>query len=193
MSAKKIKATTGTYFATKDKKFTASLLQTVEGTVRETDMWGDSHFPQVVNPAYNPDAELVPPKSCEVCAIGATFICALDRNDSLKVSEVAQDRHVGYDGKTSLDEDGMMEYLGKWFSEKQLRLIECAFEGEDVTEEFTRWSDRLEDDVVSAPAKRAIALYKVARASKRLKGTKPEKVMKAIMHNVIRNDGTFKP
>lgn len=63
--------------------------------------------------------QVVPPTKCNVCALGAVFVSALDRNDRLKVGDFAP-----YPGQ-----DDLHNYLKRWFTLNQLYLMEEAFEG----------------------------------------------------------------
>jgi len=83
-------------------------------------------------------------KQCEGCALGGMFMCAVERANALKVAEleggrdyleeVRTDKYYGGSGRDlSLDTDAISEndaftYLGKFFSEDQLGLIESCFE-----------------------------------------------------------------
>lgn len=107
-----------------------------------------------------------PPPNCKVCAIGAVFVCALDRHNELRLRDT--------NGSTP-DDDNMLRYLARWFDEYQLRLMECAFEGSDV-------SDALPDDDAYAAVEFGEQHEHDADA-----------LMRAIMNNVIANKGTFKP
>ncbi len=113
--------------------------------------------------------------SCTVCALGACFVSAVKRVDKLKLGALV--------GET--DEDGRLynvlgtaeggwgaisKYLGKFFTKKQLELIETAFErGGGHThagwkaEDFWWQYDNDQDRMV------------------------------AIMKNIIKNNGTFVP
>lgn len=79
-------------------------------------------------------------KSCEVCAIGAAFVCAVDRNKSIKVEDFANafmsQSYTNYDtgkkanaGVVALDDEYMRKTLGKYFTHTQLTAIERVFEG----------------------------------------------------------------
>jgi hypothetical protein len=76
-----------------------------------------------------------------------------------------------------LDSSGMHETLGQWFSEEQLALIECAFEG---APEWT--ADGIsQEDMEHAANFRHREEYSA------------EQTLKDIFQNVIDNDGTFMP
>ena len=115
--------------------------------------------------------EYVAPKECSVCAIGAVFVCAVDRHDALKLSTVYK-RDAG-----GPDEATMLPYLKMWFTPKQLRLMETAFEGTCYADRRARPS--------AYNLNRAYRFYNQFRRS--------SDIMEAIMNNVIDNKGTFKP
>ncbi len=122
------------------------------------------------------DGKVRPPaKKCRVCAIGSVFVCALDRYNELKLSD------SGY-GKP--DSDDMMRYLGRWFGDGQLRLMEQAFEGKNI---------RLGNQADPKPR----AFFEKHGNPKATpwgyEEADSDKLMRAIMANVIANKGTFKP
>lgn len=99
--------------------------------------------------------------TCEVCAKGALFVCAVERMNNLTVGQYI----IGAD----------REYMHKIFTPKQWGLIECAFEG---------WSTlHLESKIIDSSAARDFGDKYVDPADRML----------AIMRNIIKNDGTFKP
>lgn len=99
--------------------------------------------------------------TCEVCAKGALFVCAVERMDKLTVGQYT----IGAD----------RDYMLKLFTPKQWDLIESAFEG---------WSSIFVDGmIVNTP--------KVEKFSDQYPD--PADRMVAIMKNIIKNHGTFKP
>ena len=76
-----------------------------------------------------------------------------------------------------LDSDGMKDVLSQWFSEKQLALIECAFEG---TDDFGV-PHATEDEREKASNFRNTEDYTA------------EEALTDIFQNVIDHDGVFKP
>jgi hypothetical protein len=100
---------------------------------------------------------------CEVCAIGALFIAKAVRF-----------------GETSVGDYAMSHFhdsLRGHFSEKQLALIECAFERGPCG----RYEYRLDETEVAE----AIAFYGLDDTAARR--------LKRILENIIANGGTFKP
>lgn len=120
--------------------------------------------------------------SCTACALGSMFAtCVVKRPVlSLDVNDVM------IPARTGANDDAMREALSPYFSEKQLRLIESAFEMDD----FMGADDDVEydeDDNVRYVGElgRAIAF------GERYSSDKNRLI--AIMNNIIENNGTFKP
>lgn len=113
-------------------------------------------------------SEVTAQVKCEVCGIGAVFLSTVEFNDKLKVKEFfSYDPIHGY----LSDRDNQVEYLGKWFSSKQLDEIEEYFEnGSPGCDEAKPWS--------SSPIQREV---------------KREKRLRMIMENIISNNGKFDP
>lgn len=119
---------------------------------------------------------------CKVCAIGATFMAAVERANALKIKDVDATR---WTSELQISYEGMTEYLGKFFDDEQLLLIEAAFEGydphgeidyeflDDVTKMFV-WTENDDDDGSTC-------------------STSPDDRMRAIMANIVANNGTFCP
>jgi len=130
--------------------------------------------------------KVIKDKKCDVCAIGAVFISAVDRFDNLKCEDVVihtrsastmefhfeqfGDR-LGINGITS---SGIMNYMTDFFDRNQLRLMEAAFECENI-------ACYLDTQIIN----RAIEF---GRAESNI-----ENRLIKIMQNVIENDGTFNP
>lgn len=57
---------------------------------------------------------------CRGCQIGGMFLCAVDRHNKLRLTDIG-----GFLG----DDAPMRSYLRRWFSKKQLEEVEDAFEG----------------------------------------------------------------
>lgn len=115
---------------------------------------------------------------CVVCAIGSCFTSAVSLGDSFKVDSDNESPYV--DGIYLSAEDMRSELLNKVFSKKQQNLIEQAFEGVD-----NNWAD--DADFVDCTVSSATAIAfgeKYRDVTERLR---------AIMENIIKNKGTFKP
>lgn len=117
---------------------------------------------------------------CYVCALGSLFVSAIDKFNHTKLN-------AGYYVEFTEHEDSKENPLLKWFSAKQLLLIESTFEGRHgggwaentryvlSNKKVIYWGD------VVIPAIHAYC-NKYPDATSRLK---------AIMNNIIRNKGTF--
>ncbi len=108
-------------------------------------------------------------KSCNACALGGMFMCAVEKADKLKVSDL---QDVAVDGNTyeaGVEQEDVFKYMKKFFTEDQLGKIEAAFEkgeGACYDDEGCEFAPDVED------------------ASER---------MRLVMENIIANKGTFKP
>jgi hypothetical protein len=114
---------------------------------------------------------------CTVCAVGAAFVCAAKRFNAVKLAEVG-----GGDGSRYLDAEdyinpGIAKYLTNFFSPEQLSLMECAFEGKPVM----------------APRACSASLRRATGFRDALETEDATLILTAIMHNIIKNKGTFKP
>lgn len=113
--------------------------------------------------------ECIAQVGCEVCGIGSLFASAVLKNDKLKFEDF-------YDVR-----EQEVEYLGKWFSKKQLDLVEVYFEqdleagyGADYRDTHS-WEDEIFPDhpIVSEPD--------------------DDRRLIMIMENIVSNDGKFDP
>lgn len=117
--------------------------------------------------------------TCSVCALGSLFVSAIDKFNHTKLLP-------GYYVDFAVPEDSKYNPLLKWFSAKQLLLIETTFEGGHgcwangamyilSTKEFESWKESI------LPAIYAYCNRYPDETSR----------LKAIMNNIIRNKGTF--
>jgi len=107
-------------------------------------------------------------KECTGCALGGMFMCAVERANELKISDLdreSRDMRV-------LQDESVFDYMEQFFSREQLNEIEAAFEqGEgfvqdgDSTEEASTWLEEVDD---------------------------AEERMRLIMENIVVNKGKFK-
>lgn len=118
-------------------------------------------------------------KKCDVCAIGATFLSLVAIDNKYKfqvgnnlVGESFVYTPLGYQAK---------DRLRKVFSEEQLCLIESAFETVHFNDFYNLVQDKDLDDKVD----RAVAFGE--------KYDDPDKRLRAIMRNIVKNEGTFIP
>lgn len=109
--------------------------------------------------------------SCEACALGSIFMCAVTRADELKVADLAETGDPDNSGKTGVSEEDVFGYLERFFDHDRLQEIETAFEGG-----------------------RGVTMHsKAARDWRLTLGDIPEPatVMRAIMANIIKHRGQF--
>src|SRR6185312_3966776 len=148
-------------------------------------------------------------KSCQACQLGALFSCTVQLADKFKVKDLAEFDEVNGGEISEVSMKDIENYLSKFFTKNQIKLMEIAFErgyggynvltphydsdtiitrkrdvGESFGAETFQFVD-IGDDKVSVQEKDALFFtLKQRSASKR---------MKMIMENVIENDGTFVP
>lgn len=150
---------------------------------------GDMPFETLVSLARNlvsvePAVLLPAPSTCRACAIGSCFVAALDRFKDLSLAEFKN---------TKYGRDSYTQYLQRWFSPYQLDLIEYAFEG--------RAGEGLTDEDRIAARDFRLQLARSERSKKVLSNPKVREdtttgarmVLKAIMENIIKNGGIFRP
>lgn len=124
-----------------------------------------------------------PDITCICCGLGALFTGVVDMGDKVNVSDVFKNeewwgRSEFYGNQ--IDDSKMREKLREVFSPDQLGLIESAFEGKLFRDNEGKTSPEFEK------------LRRFATAfGKRYKND--EERMKAIMKNIIKNRGTFRP
>ncbi len=114
-------------------------------------------------------------ESCRVCALGSIFMSKCN---------IADGQLLGYNDMYSGDYGFFYNTLGKYFSLSQLMLIEAAFETDLSINSLDKfYSDQ--EKVSHKKMDAAVAFgEKYNKASIRLE---------AIMENLIKNKGTFKP
>jgi hypothetical protein len=109
---------------------------------------------------------------CQVCAKGAIFACTVMRRNQVKNNQVPYNDCYNWTG------DSLFELLGNIFSPMQLRLIEVEFEREDI-----EWQNHM----ISGADK----IKPLMQLDERF-DTDEDRLI-AIMKNIIRNRGTFRP
>lgn len=114
--------------------------------------------------------------SCHACALGALFACAVERQPVGVTNFWNEPNNVG--------NSFMHKHLQPYFDEKQLGLIEAAFECRHM------WATEAGNDTDAAT--RAFN-FGMNAGSDRLNGSDAAKRMEAIMRNIIKNSGEFKP
>jgi len=105
-------------------------------------------------------------KKCNVCALGSLFVSAIDKYDKLMFDDPT------FDGINSRNDT----YLKRFFSGPQLDLMESAFERDHMGV----------DSYDYTPTKTAAVAFGCRYDF-------PDARLRAIMNNVIRNDGKFIP
>lgn len=112
---------------------------------------------------------------CQACAIGAVFVCAVERANALKVCDV--DPWVT-DGDFNLNnEERIFDYLRRFFSDEQIEIVETAFEAGDGF--FTEFDEHA-DEATWLEAKRWGRSVRSAETRMRL-----------IMKNIVMHNGDF--
>lgn len=115
-------------------------------------------------------------KDCTVCAVGACFVAHTRLFNKVKAGEIAGECTCRF-----RDDPGKLrETLWGYFEIEQLGLIETAFEG--------RWIPYCGLSWEAKGSELAIMAREFGRAFKTDLGR-----LRAIMKNVLRNDGTFVP
>lgn len=111
-------------------------------------------------------------ESCTACALGGIFACAVERFNDLKTKECFTYSYYHNFDKNSFSIINMKGYLEKFFDHDQIVLIEICFE-----------SGQGGYDVVNDKQACAAAMYYHI--------SNPETRMRAIMGNIIENNGQF--
>jgi hypothetical protein len=121
---------------------------------------------------YDAQEKLLKSPECNVCALGALFVCGVRKADKLKVSA-----RYGM----GVHEDDVFDYLGSFFSQSQLKMMECTFENGGGAVSMSE---------LSPAAARACRAF----GKKYLKDyDNGDRLLRAILRNVINNGGTFAP
>jgi len=103
-------------------------------------------------------------KECTGCALGGMFMCAVERANELKLSDLDDDTR----NMRQLQDASVFEYMEQFFSREQLDEIESAFEqgeGFASNEDAADWLEEVDD---------------------------AEERMRLIMENIVVNKGKFK-
>lgn len=131
-------------------------------------------------------------KTCDGCALGGLFLCAVERANKLKISELScvvpnlesdTGELIIVGGFGALpDEDDTFKYLKKFFTKSQLDLIEYTFEeGNGAVHDFC-CKEFEQASVFFTGGKEVGDKYSGLTAHDR---------MRLIMENIICNKGTF--
>lgn len=114
--------------------------------------------------------------TCQVCALGSVFTSHVNKTNHLKYNEVYLNE----------DQPEMQDRLKNIFSINQLNLIECAFEKRVISDDgdyIEKW-DGIRY-VMTEIGQKAVKFGKSHRGN--------TKRLVAIMENIIKNKGEFKP
>jgi len=125
-------------------------------------------------------------KECPVCALGACLMATTKFNNHLKFGDIGPTVSYMNTSKVSF-------VLQELFSDEQLLLIECAFEGM-ITGESSYASQTFGTNLPADEFKKAYDFANKFREKYSIdaKNTSTLK-MEAIMNNIIQNKGTFIP
>ena len=133
-------------------------------------------------------------ETCTACAVGSLFVCAVERFDKFKATDVFDYDEV--DKEFEIDIDQFDSYLEKFFTPKQLGMMEAAFEGffhnwdasliplkeREAAISFFKGTDLEPQDLTVWSSIREIEDRELA----------PER-LRLIMENLVINNGTFDP
>ena len=124
-------------------------------------------------------------KPCQVCALGGMFYSMVRRFDKVPVRVCNTYYEVNTEYAEGVGHDDIYYELAKYFPGHQLSLIESAFEKRDLIEmEDYKGIEKEFDANVDNVVDRAVAFARKENAVERLR---------AIMNNIIENNGAFKP
>jgi hypothetical protein len=112
---------------------------------------------------------------CTCCAKGALFLSSVELYNKISVTPTMKAKtYLG----SSFENNRMVKHMRAYFDLNQINLIEYAFErGEHV----------------NGGENSAETKYKAAAFGRKYPDGEDEKCLIAIMKNIIKNDGTFKP
>lgn len=120
-------------------------------------------------------------KPCNVCALGGMFYSMVRRFDKVTVEVVATDINDKY--LSWMESDNIYEELSKYFPRHQLALIESAFEMRGMVDSSVYSYYQFNE-------KANFAMYRAINfSSKKNSGER----LRAIMTNIIKNNGVFRP
>jgi hypothetical protein len=128
-------------------------------------------------------------KECRVCALGACLMATTKFANVLNFSDIGRDIH-------SLDNDNVKKVFSEIFSPDQLLLIEQAFEG--VSRTASRFANKvLKQSQLSGIMEDRCDTFFKKNGGRMFDQKKTDKSaddrLKAIMRNIVENNGTFQP
>lgn len=110
-------------------------------------------------------------KNCKVCALGGLFLSYIGLYNSVDKFDMVSSYD---DSMIETERYNITDKLSKYFSDKQLNMIECAFEGGDVDCNLSY----KEEEVCAAFTSKCKT---------------PAGRLRKILTNILENDGLFKP
>lgn len=123
------------------------------------------------------DARAAFAKQCTVCAKGSLLIAAIDRFNKVSLGDLGDWHSISIDSP----EDEPYKWISKLFPRKDLAAIEIAFEGTIYCGEDSEWLEDHHNDLVT----KALNFYHAHSSA--------ESRLEAIMKNIVKNKGRFKP
>ncbi len=120
-------------------------------------------------------------KPCLACALGSCFVSLTKIEDNFKLKE----KHLVYE---SIDDDDFRPRLNRIFGKEQIDMIESAFEisimtNSGVSDNWAPYGERTEEYEAK--------LNQAKKFGGRYRGNESRLI--AIMQNIIKNKGEFKP
>ena len=111
---------------------------------------------------------------CNVCAIGSMFVSNIKKVNEIATYITKSGIQVTKTKGLSQDDDVMIKSLSELYSEQELRFLEFAFEGSDISDEFH------DDFTLRNDAKSFYRQY-----------SDDEERLVAIMKNIVQHKGKF--
>lgn len=141
------------------------------------------------------------PANCNVCAMGAMFVAAIDRFDACTVQEFLDTDSPG--GVESSEFKRLAKLLSRWFDPHVIHLIEAAFEhgkGDIKDAEIYREKYGRPMTEFDAAARMLHYAWEDGDVETWLNGREVEAGqaaaeyrMRSVMHNILDHDGDFNP
>lgn len=120
-------------------------------------------------------------KECQVCAMGAIFASKVNLYNECTLNDIGMYRSNKSLDVVNINHLKLIKNVEEIFSERQLRMIEIAFEGRDFDRNHT---------VSNKDILKSLSFYKEQVIKHNFN---PYLIMRAIMSNIITNKGEFRP
>lgn len=135
-------------------------------------------------------------KKCRVCALGGLFLSAVGKFNDITVSDCDLGYYRNYnrdnDYVVRLGREETISHLSKYFTKCQMMLIESAFEG--VYYAASYYPNIFEEGECYNEKKQKYYQKLCRKAIKFCEDIEDDKEkLRAILKNMLSNDGTFKP